>query len=237
MAGRAYTCTREAASGTTWQHRRDSGLRPVIRLFVVDDHAVVRQGVTRIIADVPDFVLAGEGTDASDARRLALTADADVCVLDLAMPGGGVEFVAELHDLRPRLRILVFSMHREEQYALRVLGAGAAGFLGKGCPPEELAVAIRAVAGGRRYLSETVAELLAERLLDGPSGLPHERLSRREFEVFQRLARGEGSSEIADTLGLSVKSISTYRARVLEKLGMQRNADLTRYAMEHNILD
>ncbi len=209
----------------------------MIRLFVVDDHAVVRQGVTRIIADVPDFLLVGEGSDASDARRLALTSDADVCVLDLAMPGGGVEFVAELHDVRPRLRILVFSMHREEQYALRVLGAGAAGFLGKGCPPEELAAAIRSVASGKRYLSETVAELLAERLLDGPSDLPHERLSRREFEVFQRLARGEGSSEIADTLGLSVKSISTYRARVLEKLGMQRNADLTRYAMEHNLLD
>lgn len=209
----------------------------MIRIFVVDDHAVVRQGITRILGDAPDFLLVGEGADAADARQLALTTDADVCVLDLAMPGGGVEFVNELHELKPRLRILVFSMHREEQYALRVLGAGASGFLGKGCPPDELLAAVRAVAAGKRYLSETVAELLAERLLDGPSDLAHERLSRREFEVFQRLARGEGSSEIADTLGLSVKSISTYRARVLEKLGLQRNADLTRYAVEHDLLD
>jgi DNA-binding NarL/FixJ family response regulator len=209
----------------------------VIRIIVIDDHAVVRQGVARILTDVPDFVLVGEGADAADARNLALTVEADVCVLDLAMPGGGVEFVAELRELRPRLRVLVFSMHREEQYALRVLGAGASGFLGKGCPPEELQTAVRTVASGKRYLSGSVAQLLAERVLEGTSELAHERLSRREFEVFLRLARGEGSSEIAADLGLSVKSVSTYRARVLEKLGVARNADLTRYAMEHALLD
>jgi len=209
----------------------------VIRIIVIDDHAVVRQGVARILTDVPDFLLVGEGADAADARNLALTLEADVCVLDLAMPGGGVEFVAELRELRPRLRVLVFSMHREEQYALRVLSAGASGFLGKGCPPEELQTAVRTVASGRRYLSGSVAELLAERLIEGTSELAHERLSRREFEVFLRLARGEGSSEIAADLGLSVKSVSTYRARVLEKLGVARNADLTRYAMEHGLLD
>lgn len=209
----------------------------MIRIIVIDDHAVVRQGVARILTDVPDFVLVGEGADAADARNLALTVEADVCLLDLAMPGGGVEFVAELRELRPRLRVLVFSMHREEQYALRVLGAGASGFLGKGCPPEELQTAVRTVASGKRYLSGSVAELLAERVLEGNSELAHERLSRREFEVFLRLARGEGSSEIAADLGLSVKSVSTYRARVLEKLGLTRNADLTRYAMEHALLD
>lgn len=209
----------------------------MIRIIVIDDHAVVRQGVARILTDVPDFVLVGEGADAADARNLALTVEADVCLLDLAMPGGGVEFVAELRELRPRLRVLVFSMHREEQYALRVLAAGAAGFLGKGCPPEELQAAVRTVASGKRYLSGSVAELLAERVLEGNSELAHERLSRREFEVFLRLARGEGSSEIAADLGLSVKSVSTYRARVLEKLGLTRNADLTRYAMEHALLD
>lgn len=209
----------------------------MIRIIVIDDHAVVRQGVARILTDVPDFVLVGEGADAADARNLALTVEADVCLLDLAMPGGGVEFVAELRELRPRLRVLVFSMHREEQYALRVLAAGASGFLGKGCPPEELQTAVRTVASGKRYLSGSVAQLLAERVLEGDSELAHERLSRREFEVFLRLARGEGSSEIAADLGLSVKSVSTYRARVLEKLGLARNADLTRYAMEHALLD
>lgn len=209
----------------------------MIRILLIDDHAVVRQGIARILGETPDFLLVGEGTDAADARSLALTLEADVCVLDLAMPGGGVEFVAELHELRPRLRLLVFSMHREEQFALRVLSAGASGFLGKGCPPAEIATAIRMVATGRRYLSETVAELLADRILDGPGEVAHDRLSRREFEVFRRLARGEGSGEIAGELGLSVKSISTYRSRVLEKLGLQRNADLTRYAMEHGLLD
>jgi DNA-binding NarL/FixJ family response regulator len=209
----------------------------MIRVFIADDHAVVRQGIARILSDAPDVVLVGEAADAADARQLALTIEADACVLDLAMPGGGVDFVSELHELRPRLRILVFTMHREQQYALRVLSAGASGFLGKGCPPEELLTAVRAVAGGRRYLSEQVAELLAERVLDGPSDSAHERLSPREFEVFRRLARGEGSSEIAGTLGLSVKSVSTYRSRVLEKLGVERNADLTRYAMEHDLLD
>ena len=209
----------------------------MIRILLIDDHAVVRQGIARILGETPDFLLVGEGTDAADARSLALTLEADVCVLDLAMPGGGVEFVAELHELRPRLRLLVFSMHREEQFALRVLSAGASGFLGKGCPPAEIATAIRMVATGRRYLSETVAELLADRILDGPGEVAHDRLSRREFEVFRRLARGEGSGEIAGELGLSVKSISTYRNRVLSKMGVDRNADLTRYALEHGLLD
>jgi DNA-binding NarL/FixJ family response regulator len=209
----------------------------VIRVFIADDHAVVRQGIVRILMDAPDVVLVGEGADAADARKLALTAEADACVLDLAMPGGGVDFVNELHELRPRLRILVFTMHKEQQYALRVLAAGASGFLGKGCPPEELLTAIRSLASGKRYLSDEVAELLAERVLDGPAESAHEKLSPREFEVFRRLAAGEGSSEIAGTLGLSVKSVSTYRSRVLEKLGLTRNADLTRYALEHELLD
>jgi DNA-binding NarL/FixJ family response regulator len=209
----------------------------VIRVFIADDHAVVRQGIARILSDAPDVLLVGEGADAADARKLALTAEADACVLDLAMPGGGVDFVNELHELRPRLRILVFTMHKEQQYALRVLAAGASGFLGKGCPPEELLTAIRSMASGRRYLSDEVAELLAERVLDGPAESAHEKLSPREFEVFRRLAAGEGSSEIAGILGLSVKSVSTYRSRVLEKLGLTRNADLTRYALEHDLLD
>lgn len=209
----------------------------MIRILVVDDHAVVRQGVARILGETPDFHVVGEGADAADARKLALTVEAEVCLLDLSMPGGGVEFVAELRELKPRLKILVFSMHPEKQYAVRCLSAGASGFLSKGCPEDEVRTAIRTVAQGRRYLSAEVAELLAERVLDGPSELAHERLSRREFEVFRRLAAGEGSSEIADDLGLSVKSVSTYRARVLEKLGVSRNADLTRYAMEHGLLD
>jgi two-component system invasion response regulator UvrY len=209
----------------------------VIRILVIDDHAVVRQGIARLLSDAPDLAVVGEGADGADARRLVVSVEADVCVLDLAMPGGGVEFVAELHELRPRLGILVFSMHHEEHYAVRVLAAGAGGFLGKSSPPAELAEAVRAVASGRRYLAATVADEMAEHRVDGATDAAHERLSPRELEVFLRTARGEGPSEIAATLGLSVKSISTYRSRVLEKLGVQRNADLTRYALEHDLLD
>ena len=128
-------------------------------------------------------------------------------------------------------------MHPEDQYAVRCLAAGASGYLGKGCPPEQLLNAVRTVAAGRRFIGDTVAELLADHVVGGPQGEGHEKLSNREYEVFRRLARGESSGEIADSLGLSVKSVSTYRTRVLEKLGVARNADLTRYAIRHGLIE
>jgi DNA-binding NarL/FixJ family response regulator len=213
------------------------GNRYVIRVLLVDDHAVVRQGVERLLEACADMVVVGQAADAAEALDLAATVEADLCMLDLGIPGGGPDLVTQLRGLRPRLRILVFTMQRPEQVALKVLALGAAGFLGKSCPPGEIPVAVRAVAGGRRYLSEAVTAILADRVIGGGADEPHERLSPRELEVFQRLARGQGPSEIAEALGVSVKSISTYRSRVLSKMGVGRNADLTRYALEHSLLD
>jgi DNA-binding NarL/FixJ family response regulator len=209
----------------------------VISVIIADDHAVVRQGVARILAEIRDIAVVGEASSGDELVDRLLSTPADVCLLDLAMPGGGLDALGRLHELRPELRILVFSMHPEDQYAVRSLAAGASGYLGKGCPPEQLVSAVRTVAAGRRYIGETVAELLAEHVVAGPQGEGHEKLSNREYEVFRRLARGESSGEIADALGLSVKSVSTYRTRVLDKLGLSRNADLTRYAIRHGLIE
>lgn len=209
----------------------------MIRIVVADDHAVVRRGISRILADAPDLQLVGEAASGPDLVTLVLGTPADVCVLDLAMPGGGLDLIGRLRELKPSLRILVFSMHPEAQYAVRCLAAGASGYLGKGGPAEEVEQAIRTVHEGRRFITEGVAELLASHVLEGAGALPHERLSNREFDVFRRLARGEGPGEIAEELGLSPKSVSTYRARVLQKVGVTRNAELTRYALEHGLLE
>ncbi|HEX9045162.1 MAG TPA: response regulator transcription factor [Candidatus Limnocylindrales bacterium] len=209
----------------------------MVSVIIADDHAVVRQGVARILSGTRDVTVVGEAASGDELIDRLLSTNADVCLLDLAMPGGGLDALGRLHELRPDLRILVFSMHPEDQFAVRCLAAGASGYLGKGCPPEQLVSALRTVAAGRRYIGETVAELLADHVVSGPQGEPHEKLSNREYEVFRRLARGESSGEIANTLGLSVKSVSTYRTRVLEKLGLSRNADLTRYAIRHGLID
>lgn len=209
----------------------------MVSVIIADDHAVVRQGVARILSGTRDVAVVGEAASGDELIDRLLSTNADVCLLDLAMPGGGLDALGRLHELRPDLRILVFSMHPEDQFAVRCLAAGASGYLGKGCPPEQLVSALRTVAAGRRYIGETVAELLADHVVSGPQGEPHEKLSNREYEVFRRLARGESSGEIANTLGLSVKSVSTYRTRVLEKLGLSRNADLTRYAIRHGLID
>ncbi|MFN8631447.1 MAG: response regulator transcription factor [Chloroflexota bacterium] len=190
----------------------------------------MRQGIVRILADAPDVVLVGRGADAADARKLALAQD-DACVLDLAMPGGGVDFVNELHELRPRLRILVFTMHKEQQYALRVLAAGSVRVPGQGCPPRGAAGRDPLDGVGRRYLSDEVAELLAERVLDGPAESAHEKLSpRASSRSSRRLAAGEGSSEIAGTLRLWSSRCRRTAPGSSRKLGLCAGTDLTRYA-------
>ncbi len=208
----------------------------MIRVFIADDHAVVRRGVLQILEDVPDIVVAGEAGSGRDALRGVQETAPDVLVLDIAMPeGGGLEVLAQVRSLRPNLRILILSIYPEKQYAIRALKAGAAGYLTKESAPEELVAAIRKAAQGGTYVSQTLAEKLAGELKGEAPKEPHETLSDREYQVVQLLAAGKTVSEIAADLSLSVKTVSTYRARVLEKLGLKSTAEIIRYAIEQGL--
>lgn len=207
----------------------------MIRVLFADDHVVVRQGVERLLSSCSDIDVVGVAGSGPELTALVLRHPADVCLLDLGMPGGGLELLASVHRLRPGLRILVLSGQAEEQVALRCLAEGAAGYVEKTATSQELVDAVREVALGRPHLTSTTAAQLARRMTDEASVAPHERLSRREYEVFRRLASGETLTEIADALGISVKTASTYRTRLLEKMGFSRNAELTRYALERGL--
>jgi DNA-binding NarL/FixJ family response regulator len=213
--------------------------RRVLRVIVADDHAIVRKGVARLLAEVDLATTVAMAGTAEETVAAVLAHDAEVLVLDLAMPGSSLATIETLHALRPGLRILVYSMHDEREWAVRALEAGAAGYVSKSAPVEAIVDGVRAVAAGRHHVGPEVAQQLIERALGGggPGELPHQRLSNREFEVFERLARGESATEIGETLGLSPKTVSSYRARILAKLGVERNADLTRYAIHHGLLD
>lgn len=210
----------------------------MIRLLVADDHPVVREGLKRIVAACEDMRVVGEARDGEEALATSRATPADVLLLDLSMPGPG--FLETLRRLRvecPGLRVLVLSVHPEEDYAARALKAGASGYLTKDHSPEELADAIRCVHEGGRYLSPAVGERL-KYLLDADEGRPpHTTLSEREFQVFRLLASGKSIKEIGATLGLSPKTVSTYRTRLFEKLRVGNDAELTRLAMHHGILD
>jgi DNA-binding NarL/FixJ family response regulator len=209
-----------------------------ITVAVADDHAVVREGVIRILADEDDISVVGSAAN-GDALMALVMAGLRPCValMDLAMPSGGLELVARLHDVGPDLRILVYSMHPEGEYAARCLCAGASGYVRKGCQAGMLVDAIRAISQGRRFTSPADGDAVTACVRQGPVDGLHERLTNREYEVFRRLARGESAGEIAETIGLAVETVSAYRARVLEKLHVARNADLARYALEHALLD
>jgi DNA-binding NarL/FixJ family response regulator len=207
------------------------------RILVVDDHAVVRAGLRQLLAACPDMEVAGEATAAAEALRLLAGGEWDVVLLDLSLPdASGAELLARIRADWPSLPVLVLSMHPERRHAVQLLRDGAGGYLQKEAVADELIGAIRAVTQGRRYVSPVVAELLAlER--DGEADGPlHRSLSEREFEIFCRLAQGQGASRIARELGLSVKTISTYRSRILEKMHMTSNADMTYYAVKNDLL-
>ncbi|HXT50584.1 MAG TPA: response regulator transcription factor [Thermoanaerobaculia bacterium] len=209
----------------------------MIRVLIADDHPVVRRGLRQIVEDETDMSVGGEAGSAEEARAQVGEGCCDVLVLDLSMPGAqGVDLLQELHEQRPELPILVLSIHPEEQYALRCLKAGARGYVHKKSAGDELVGAIRTVLGHRRYLSDALAEsLLREAETDRRA--PHETLSTREYQVLTRLAAGSTVSDIAAETKLSVKTVSTYRARMLVKLGIGSNAEATRYALEHQLLD
>ena len=209
----------------------------MIRLAIADDHPIVREGLRRIVSEDPGIAVTGDASGAAELFRLLDSAAVDVVLLDVSMPGA--PFIDTLRQLRaqhPSVKVLVLSAYSEDQWALRALQSGAAGYLTKDHSPEQLVEAIRRVARGRRYVSESMADRLAGMAGDAKDRAPHERLSDREFEVLRALGSGLMVKEVADQLGLSVKTVSTYRTRLLEKLGLSSRADLVRYVVAHELL-
>ena len=210
----------------------------MIRVLVADDHAVVREGIKRIISSAGDMTVAGEANDGKELLTKVTAGDCDVVLMDLAMPGtSGLEVLQEIRRQSPKLPVLVLSMHPEDQYAVRTLMAGASGYIHKGHPPNELVSAIRTVAAGRKYITAEVAESLASHVDMVSDKPPHESLSNREYQVMCLIALGKSVSDIGRELSLSVKTVSTYRSRVLDKLGLRHNAEITRYAMKHGLVE
>ncbi len=210
----------------------------MIRALIADDHAVVRRGVRQILQETSDMEVAGEAADGPEALERARLGGYDVVVLDITMPGrSGLEVLKDLRLEQPKLPVLVLSMHSEEQFAVRLLKTGAAGFLSKESAPDELVNAIRKVVGGGRYVSPTLAEKLAFEIDSGPDKLIHETLSDREFQVMRMIASGRTLKEIAGELSLSVKTISTYRVRILTKLKLHTNAELIHYAITNQLVE
>lgn len=207
-----------------------------IKVFIADDHPIVREGLHRIVSLGAEFHVVGEAATGEEVLEKLARADADVLLLDVAMPGPGLlEVLSQVRRRHPRLAVLVLSMYGEDLYAMRALKAGASGYLTKERTPDELVEAIRRVHSGRTYVSATLAESLGSRLRPGGFREPHERLSEREYEVFRLLARGRSVKEIAAELKVSVKTVSTHRVRLLSKMHFKTNADLVRYAMTHGL--
>lgn len=208
----------------------------MIRVGIVDDHAIVRTGLRQLISDEVDLRVTGEASNGREALELARSGEVDVLLLDLSMPGdGGVDALQAIKARYAELPVIILSGFPEEHYALTLLKQGASGYLNKECDPGEIATAIRTVARGRRYVSAAVAELLADSL-NGGEQAPHEKLSERELQVFLRLAKGEAVGAIAQSMFLSVKTVSTYRTRVLEKLKLASNSELTYYALKNGLM-
>jgi len=213
------------------------GPSDMLRIAIVDDHQIVRAGFREMLADELGFEFPFEAASGEEALQGLREHETDVLLLDLSLPGqSGVDVLRAARQRYDKLRILVLSGFPEERYALAMIRNGADGYLCKDCTREDLINAIRTVAQGRRYLSPRTAELLAETLAGGASGAAHDKLSDRELQVFLRLARGESVSDIAGVLSLSVKTVSTYRTRLLEKLGVASNAELATYALRHGLI-
>jgi two-component system invasion response regulator UvrY len=209
----------------------------MIRILIVDDHAIVRAGLKQFLAGEIDLAVTAEAATGDEAIALARAGELDVVLLDISMPErNGVDVLKTLRDIRPDLPVLILSAFAEEQYALNLLRAGAAGYLNKEAAQSELVGAIRTVVQGRKYVSPALAQILADGVTGDAGRSAHARLSKREFQIFCRLAAGQGATQIAEELFLSVKTVSTYRSRILEKMGMQSNADLTYYAVKNGLI-
>jgi DNA-binding NarL/FixJ family response regulator len=212
--------------------------KPAIRALVADDHAIVRRGLKDLLAESGDIVVEGEAATAGEVLEEVRKRPYDVLVLDLNLPDrSGLDLLDELRRDRPDLPVLVLTMAAEEHFAARALRAGAAGYVTKGVAPEEVVHAIRKVTQGGRYVSPAAAERLASMLGPGVEQPPHERLSPREFQVFRILASGRTVSQAADELCVNVKTVSTYRARILEKMNLESNAELALYAVRNRLIE
>ncbi|MBR7978452.1 response regulator transcription factor [Burkholderia cenocepacia] len=210
----------------------------MIRVLIADDHTLVRDGLRHILQNANDFVVAGEANDSASTIALIRGTEAEVLVLDLSMPGrNGIELIKQIKDEKPALHILVLTMHAEQQYAVRAFRAGASGYMTKESASAELVAALTKIAAGGVYVSLTMAEQFAQSLNEPTDLLPHQRLSDREFDVFRRVTTGESISEIAQALCVSVKTVSTYKTRILEKMQMANDTALVRYAMRHKLFD
>ena len=209
----------------------------MIRVAIVDDHAIVRTGLRQFFSELGDIEVVGEAANGREAQALARNGGIDVLLMDISMPGqNGVDVLRNIKAHSPDLRVLVLSGFPEEQYATSLLRHGASGYLNKECEPGEIATAIRAVAAGKRYITAAVADMLAGQLNRDTEKPPHELLSERELQVFLRLAKGETAGAIAESLALSIKTVSTYRARILEKLALSSNSDITYYALKNGLI-
>lgn len=220
---------------SAWPHSPQTAMK----VLIADDHAVVRRGLKQIISEEPDFELAGEAKNGQEVLELLEQNGCDVLVLDITMPDkNGLTVLQEVKVLRPKLPVLIMSMHPEDQFAIRALRLGASGYLTKESAPEELVGALKKVISGGKYISATLAEQLVAEVGATEIVRPSpERLSDREFQVLRQIALGRTLSQIAEALNLSVKTVSTYRARLLLKMKMKTNAELVRYAVQHGLVD
>jgi DNA-binding NarL/FixJ family response regulator len=209
----------------------------LIKILIADDHAIVRKGLKQILSETSDLVVTGEAGDGHEAINKVYENDYDVVLLDISMPGrGGLEVLTEIKKKKPDLPVLILSMHHEEQYAVRALRTGAAGYLTKESAPEELIKAIRKVSRGRKYVTASLAERLVSAIKIDVEKPPHEPLSNREFQVLCMIGSGKTVKQISEELSLSVKTISTYRCRILNKMNMKNNAELTYYAIQNRLM-
>jgi two-component system, NarL family, invasion response regulator UvrY len=209
----------------------------MIKIAIVDDHAVVRSGLRQFFADQIDFMVVAEAVNGREAMEIARNIELDVLLMDISMPDqSGIDALIAIKARWPDLPVLILSGFPEEHYATTLLRQGASGYLNKDCEPDEIVKAIRTVARGRKYITAGVAERLADGLMGNSDKLPHEHLSERELQVFLRLARGETIGNMAVSMSLSVKTVSTYRTRVMEKMNLESNSDLTYYALKNVLI-
>ena len=209
----------------------------MIRILIADDHTVIRRGLTHILEGNREMKIVASLTNGIDALNWLRENDCDVALVDIAMPGmNGIDLLKRLRKEKPKLPVLILSSYPEDQYAVRLIKDGAAGYLSKECEPEEIVSALHHVLGGKRYISPAVAEMLANELSIADGKLSHEALSSREYQIFLLLASAKTVAEIAGILKLSVKTISTYRSRILEKMHLQNNAELMRYAVDKKLM-